>query len=390
MNKVQKRTVRKAEMSAQNSYDWGRLVFSRKEFLESSYEEKKEEIIFTYDIEGYRSFEQIKEERSEQIFINLMDCMNLMEVCRNYKVSLKPENIYYDIHNHVAVMFRDVYGKGDIFVEEDFLNQYKALIGFALQDKYSFEDYYDGGMELLKKDKFLEKIAQKDSGEEIRECLLEEYERIVEERKTRKIEIDLGKYRKTKMTLRIVSGLFVLTAVFLGYYLIWERPYQKAVIEAEKNYLRVNYNGVMEAYEDVDVSRFSVYDKYVLANSYIQSESLTEEQKKNIMSALSLDTNEKVLDYWIAMGRLDTAEAENIAQQVSDSDLLLYAYLKEKNMLEADTQIDGEEKSARLEKIENQIEKLSTLEEDEENSADGEEEQKEDRQEDINVLDTEE
>lgn len=390
MNNEQKKTVRKAELAAQNSYDWGRLVFSRKEFLESTYEEKKEEIIFTYDIEGYRSFERVKEERREQILINLMDCLNLMEVCKNYKISLKPENIYYDIHNHVAVMLRDVYGKGDIFKEEDFLNQYKALIGFALQDKYSFEDYYDGGIELLKKDKFLEKILQKNSGDEIRECLFEEYERILEERKTRKIEIDLGKYRKTKMMLRIVSGLFVLSAAFLGYCLIWERPYQKAVIEAEKNYLRLNYSGVIEAYVDVDVSRFSVYDKYILANSYIQSESLTEEQKKNIISALSLDTNEKVLDYWIAMGRLDTTEAENIAQQVSDNDLLLYAYLKEKNMLEVDTQIDGEEKSERLEKIEAQIEKLSTLEEDEEESVEEEEEPKEENQEDINVLDTEE
>lgn len=49
-------------------------------------------------------------------------------------------------------------------------------------------------------------------------------------------------------------------------------------------------------------------------------------QKKNTISALSLETNEKVLDYWIALGRLQTEEAENIAQQVSDNDLLLYAY----------------------------------------------------------------
>lgn len=388
MNNKQEKVVRKAEMAAQSSYDWGRLAFSRKGFLESTFEEKKEEIIFTYDTEGYRSFENIKEEQREQILINLMDCMNLMEVCRKYKISFHPENIYYDIHNQVAVMFRDVYGRGEIFEEEDFLNQYKALIGFALQDKYSFEDYYDGGMELLKKDKFLEKISEKNSGDEIRECLLEEYERLVEERRTKKIEIDAGKYHRTKMTLRIVTGLFVLAAAFLGYFLIWERPYQKAVITAEENYLRVNYSGVIEAYKEVDSSRFSVYDKYVLANAYIQSESLTDEQKKNIMSALSLDTNEKVLDYWIAMGRLDTEEAENIAQQVSNSDLLLYAYLKEKNMLETDTEIAGEEKSERLEKIESKIEELSNQQEEEDSSDD--EKQKEDNPEEIDILDTEE
>ena len=89
------------------------------------------------------------------------------------------------------------------------------------------------------------------------------------------------------------------------------------------------------------------------------SENLTEEQKKNTISALSLETNEKVLDYWIALGRLQTEEAENIAQQVSDNDLLLYAYLKEKNMLETDTEISGKDKSDKLADLEGKIEQLT-------------------------------
>lgn len=153
----------------------------------------------------------------------------------------------------------------------------------------------------------------------------------------------------------------VVFAGFLGYEMLWEKPYQDAVIEANKSYLKINYSGVIEAFRDTDASRFSVYDKYILAYSYVQSENLTEEQKKNITSALSLETNEKVLDYWIALGRLDVSEAENIAQQVSDNDLLLYAYLKEKNMLEADTSVSGEEKASRLDELSNKIEQLSNV-----------------------------
>lgn len=357
--------IRKANMSAQDRYDWGKMIFPQEKCLQSSYEEEKEELIFSYDTEGYKPFVQIKKERREEAMINLLDCGNLIEVCRNYKVELRPENLYYDIHNQVFVMYRDVYGKGEEFDEGEFLKQYKALTGFVLQDKYNYEDYYDGGMELLQKDKFLELIAKADTVEEIEKCLLEEYERLIAEHRETKIEIDKKKYKRKKTALAVTSILLVLALAFSGYELFWMKPYERAVIKAQRDYLKINYSGVIEDFEKTDMSRLSVYDKYILAYSYIQCENLTEEQKKNINSALSLDTNEKILDYWIALGRLEVSEAENIAQQVSDNDLLLYAYLKEKNMLETDTEISGSEKEERMEELDSKIERLLEGDEDE-------------------------
>lgn len=357
--------IRKANMSAQDRYDWGKMIFPQEKCLQSSYEEEKEELIFSYDTEGYKPFVQIKKERREEAMINLLDCGNLIEVCRNYKVELRPENLYYDIHNQVFVMYRDVYGKGEEFDEEEFLKQYKALTGFVLQDKYNYEDYYDGGMELLQKDKFLELIAKADTVEEIEKCLLEEYERLIAEHRETKIEIDKKKYKRKKTALAVTSILLVLALAFSGYELFWMKPYERAVIKAQRDYLKINYSGVIEDFEKTDMSRLSVYDKYILAYSYIQCENLTEEQKKNINSALSLDTNEKILDYWIALGRLEVSEAENIAQQVSDNDLLLYAYLKEKNMLETDTEISGSKKEERMEELDSKIERLLEGDEDE-------------------------
>ena len=57
--------------------------------------------------------------------------------------------------------------------------------------------------------------------------------------------------------------------------------------------------------------------------------------------------------------------AENIAQQVSDNDLLLYAYLKEKNKLETETEISGSEKEERMEELDSKIERLLEGDEDE-------------------------
>lgn len=76
MSQIIQKNVRKADMTAQNQYDWSRLVFSRKEFLESTYEESKEEILFSYETEGTQNFKEIKSEKREEILIALMDWLN--------------------------------------------------------------------------------------------------------------------------------------------------------------------------------------------------------------------------------------------------------------------------------------------------------------------------
>lgn len=355
---IQKK-VRKSNMAAQCQYDYGKLVFPREEFLDCTIQEEKEEILFTYDRKDYKNFSKLKNERRDVILVNLIDCARLVEISRNYKVSLNPENIFYDIHNKVFLMERDVYGRGEEFRMENFLAQYKALIGFALQKRYSYEDYFEGGLDLLKKDKFLEQITELDNVEDIVAYLYEEYKSVVERNENTKILVDKKKYRQKRILLGLTSGLLAIALVCIGFRTFYVKPYEDAVVEANRDYIQINYSGVIDALKAVKLKRLTVQDKYILAYSYVECESLTGEQKENIINALSLDTNEKVLDYWIYLGRLDTAMAEDLAQQISDNDLLLYAYLKEKNMVEEDTTISGSTKESRLEVLQGQIDKLT-------------------------------
>lgn len=355
---IQKK-VRKSNMAAQCQYDYGKLVFPREEFLDCTIQEEKEEILFTYDRKDYKNFSKLKNERRDVILVNLIDCARLVEISRNYKVSLNPENIFYDIHNKVFLMERDVYGRGEEFRMENFLAQYKALIGFALQKRYTYEDYFEGGLDLLKKDKFLEQITELDNVEDIVACLYEEYKSVVERNENTKILVDKKKYRQKRILLGLTSGLLAIALVCIGFRTFYVKPYEDAVVEANRDYIQINYSGVIDALKAVKLNRLTVQDKYILAYSYVECESLTGEQKENIINALSLDTNEKVLDYWIYLGRLDTAMAEDLAQQISDNDLLLYAYLKEKNMVEEDTTISGSTKESRLEVLQGQIDKLT-------------------------------
>ena len=106
----------------------------------------------------------------------------------------------------------------------------------------------------------------------------------------------------------------------------------------------------------------------MLAVAYIKCEDLTAEQKNNILDRLVPDGDERVMEYWICLGRENVEEAENIAMQCSDNEMLLYAYLKEKQLLELNTEMSGEEKGAALENLQNKIDSLAeqyTTEEDE-------------------------
>lgn len=357
---IQKK-VRKSDLAAQSQFDYGKLVFPRKEFLNCTMQEEKEEILFTYDKQEYKGFEEMKAERRDVILVNLIDCARFIDISQNYKVSLNPKNIFYDIHNRVFLMERDVYARGEEFRLENFLAQYKAVIGFALQKKYSFEDYFEGGLDLLKKDKFLSKILEMNTVDEIADYLYEEYKAVVKLYENTKISVDKKKNSHRKVWLGIASGLLVIALAWIGFWRFYVKPYETAVIQANRDYIRINYSGVTEDFKNVKLSRLTVEDKYILAFSYVQCESLTGEQKENIINALSMDTNVKVLDYWIYLGRLNTAMAQDLAQQISDNDLLLYAYLKEKNMVEEDNTISGSNKESRLEALQGKIDKLTEV-----------------------------
>ncbi len=52
-------------------------------------------------------------------------------------------------------------------------------------------------------------------------------------------------------------------------------------------------------------------------------------------------------------------EAENIAMQRSDDELLLYAYMLDKDLTQTDTVMTGEEKAAKLADLEEKIANLA-------------------------------
>ncbi|MEG0722527.1 MAG: type VII secretion protein EssB/YukC, partial [Lachnospiraceae bacterium] len=165
-------------------------------------------------------------------------------------------------------------------------------------------------------------------------------------------------YRGMKVGLIILAVLCVISAVYLGYRFLKEDPYKSAVIAADNAYIEADYVGCIDAMRDVKVSDMELHQKYILANAYVRSENLTQEQKTNILETLSIKEAPVRLEYWIYLGRGDASQAEDIAMQQSDDQLLLYAYMKEKSAIESDTAITGEEKTQKLEDISSKMKPL--------------------------------
>lgn len=356
---IRKNEYRLSELRSSDEYDFNKITSAEGIFLACTIEFENETALFVYDIKGKKEFSKLLEEDQIMKLKVLIDIGHFQKYWNRYIFSIHPDNLYYDMYGKVSVMFRDIYNTEEDYGNNTHLEEYKALIGYVLSGKYSYDDYFQGGMNLLKKDKFLRRIAEVEDWEGLVALLQQEAERVMAYNKEKKIVVE----RTTYAFRRLMTGIcFLMTGVLIfcvGYYLLHIRPYDSGVIQAQNAYLDTDYLKVIESLQDIAPGRLDNYQKYILATSYIKCENLTDEQKDNVLAAVEIHGNEKILDYWISIGRLEVEDAEDIAQQISDDQLLVYAYLKERYVLEANTEISGEEKNSQMQNLDEKIQSIT-------------------------------
>lgn len=120
-------------------------------------------------------------------------------------------------------------------------------------------------------------------------------------------------------------------------------------------YIQLDYVTCIDSMEKISPEDMDISTKYILAVSYAKCESLKKEEMESIISKLSLMSNPKELEYWIYLGRMEYATAQELAQALSDDQLLVYAYMKELDRLESDTSMNGEEKQERIKTLQDKI-----------------------------------
>lgn len=150
---MREQILKKSELNIKNMYDYGRITRHHEQFIPCSLQEKDENIIFQFD--------------------------SLME---DYQIELASANLFYDANYKVKALMRDVYPDGKEPDRDDNLKKEKAICAYVLQTRYSYEDYYEGGMKLLKRSKLLKEIYEKTDSQQIRDCLNQKRKQIIEDK----------------------------------------------------------------------------------------------------------------------------------------------------------------------------------------------------------------
>lgn len=350
--------IKKSEMDAKSIYDFKKICLDLNYFVPCTLEETKEEVEFSFCTDYLKRMDTIRQEAQLQILAVLLNASNLEKVRKKYKFKMSPENLYYDANFCVKIKIRDIYDENEIRADE-FIKEYKALIGYALQKKYTYFDYLEGGLEVLKKTSDLKSVYDAETVEDIKKYLENKYIKIQNTMQQTTIIVS-KKGRKSSKIYSFICTIWLIAAIgYIAFLSVETLPKDKALIAASNAFVELDYIAVIDSLELIPVEELEVHAKYMLAVSYIKAENLNMEQKNNILADTSVMGDEKILNYWIYLGRLNTVEAINIALQSSDDELLLYGYLKEKSLVESDATITGEVKIEKLNQLESKIQEIT-------------------------------
>lgn len=352
--------TKKSEWNAHTEYDFKKIQYPNEKFISCEIEETDDQVIASYDIQEVYSFLEIHDIPKWERLRILLDAFSLEKLCTEYAFSLNPQNIYYDENFRIKILHRDIYKCGERY-KETFIEEYKALVAYTLQKKYAYEDYLEGGEDLFHKNSFLKKIYDAETLEEIETLIKEEYFRIKEYNKKKKTLVHKKSYVFSRIYIVISTVLLCASIGYISYFCFYEKPILQEKLQAEINYLKKDYMQVVDNLANLSINQLDYDQKYILSVSYIHLESLSLEQKQNILERLPINGDEKLMEYWIYIGRLQPLEAENIAMQKSDDELLLYAYMLDKDLTETNETLTGEEKVTKLNELETKIDKLAEI-----------------------------
>ncbi|MCM1467665.1 MAG: hypothetical protein NC086_05905 [Alistipes sp.] len=346
---------KKSEMIAKTGFHLEKLLIEEPCFISCTYEESLEEITFSYEIDGLYPLSQLKSEEKKYQYQFLINFCRLQRVEKGYKIALVPDNIYYDDNYLPYIKNRDLYPVGQDADPENFLLQYKIFAGGILSKKYSVEQLQESGLEVLEREPGFVDFYEAQSVEDLLQVLKDRKVALLKKEKETTVRVDKTAYI-VKSVMAVMASVFLLAAVGAFIYgFFYVIPRQQCVIKANEAYIRLDYVSCIDSMEDIGSQDMDISTKYILAVSYAKCESLKKEEMDTIISRLSLLSNEKELEYWIHIGRMEYTEAQEKAQALSDDKLLVYAYMKELNQLESDTNINGEEKQERISTLQNKI-----------------------------------
>ena len=351
-----------SELIAKSDIEYKKLMIKDTHFIPCEISIDDESLKFEYDIDDLQECIKVKADFKENIYIFLLDVSKLVDKISEYKFSINPSNLYYDYQYNTKIKERDIRREINRLDSEDFINQYKSLIGAMIQSKYKYEDYYEGGLDLLTKDKFLNQIYESNTIDEIVSVLKGRLNEIKKEDIENKVLVSKRKIKSNNRIKLTTSILSIVLLITVGYISLIEIPLKNKLLNASNAFIQSDYENVINSLNGIKIDKLPKESRYILANSYVNSENLSASQKKNILATISLQSQDDILNFWIEQGNLQLDKAIDTAKKLGDNELIMYSLIKKEQQILNDDKLNGANKEDALNKVRDEIEKLkSTL-----------------------------
>lgn len=338
----------------------------------------EDELILTFFPRKYHmNFKRLlkQEEKSRWMFASHLTNEVMRHSSNRLHLFICPENILIDESMMPIFLHYGLKESVPPYEKDEIRNlrELKALIASVVEPKHSFEQYYEFADSIVQTP-IIEKIIQATDVEILMEIIQKQLKKIVSEEKYyTKIS-----YVKRNWLRYAIIGLLLISiplGIYSGYAAFILQPRQEAYIYSQEHFLQKKYSEVINTLVNYEIEDMPKVIQYELSISYIVNETLTEEQKDNVLSTITLQTDSRYYQYWILLGRGQAEEALKISRQLEDLDLIMLALLHYEEEVKLNDDLKEEERDRLLndikvekEEYERQIQELQEIVEGTENS----------------------
>jgi type VII secretion protein EssB len=270
---------------------------------------------------------------------------------------LHPDNLVFDDNFMPCVIYRGIRKLVPPYemTEETFFKQFQCFIIALFSKKYNFDQLYHGSLQNAKDTDFQRQVSDMEDLAQLIDYLHKSYEE--EQRKTeRTMEIVPKKrFRLFKQLAIIMIIVSVLLAVPVIYYGLIKTPYQNNLLKAHGEYLASAYGEVISTLEEEDPEALPNQTKYILADSYINVENLSDNKKEVILKNVSLKSDPDYLLYWIYNGRGEFETSIDKAKYLDDPQLIIYGLIKKMEQAKNNPDLTGSEREEEVKKLQDEL-----------------------------------
>lgn len=337
-----------------------KLLSELNPFIRKEFRSTEDELVFTFYIESNHStFNQLinVDEKSQWIFASQLLKKIMSHSSNRLHLIVCPENILIDesftpyfLHYGVKESIPP-YERNDTRIWKET----KAIIAAIVDNQYSFEQYMQFSKS-IQLSPIVEEILQTKNENELLKCIQNQI-KAIEKKEKSFTKITLNKWYWVRNSFITLGVILVPLIIYLFYAVFIVQPREKTFINVQEPFIQEDYSEIVDQLSKIKVEDMPHVVQYELATAYIMNVDLIDEQKKNILKTITVQTDSRYFQYWIYIGRGEAKEALAIARQLDELDYILLSLLEYEKQVKADQDMKAEEREKLLNEIESEKEK---------------------------------